>query len=189
MMTGAETNSGLAHGEVRQVVILAAVVMFVTETVIAVIFTTRLRLTYDVPLGAAAREGVFNAIQAFNNCGFSLRSTGLTTFVSDWWICVPLIIGGIGVPVLHEIGRQLRRSAAWSTHTWLTVGGSLVLLVVGLVAVLALKWGSDETLGPLGVPGKILAAFVHGTIPRWPPAPWCCWASRPGCPRTGRCSR
>ncbi|MBM2615023.1 TrkH family potassium uptake protein [Actinoplanes sp. LDG1-06] len=170
MMTGVETNTGLAHGDVRQVVVLAAVVMFAGEAVIAAIFTTRLWTAYDVPLGQAAWEGVFNAVQAFNNCSFSLRSDGLTGFISDWWICVPLtlgvVVGGIGVPVLYEIGRQARRPAAWSTHTRLTVGGTLVLLVFGFAAVLVLEWGNDGTLGPLGVPGKILAAFVHGTIPR-----------------------
>jgi Trk-type K+ transport system membrane component len=170
MMTGVETSTGLAHGDVRQVVILAAVVMFACETVLATIMTARLALTYDVPLGSALAEGVFNAVQAFNNCGFSLRSDGLTGFASDWWICVPLtlgvIVGGIGVPVLYEIGRQRRRPAAWSTHTRLTVWGSLALLAVGFAAVLILEWGNDGTLGPLGVPGKILAAFVQGTIPR-----------------------
>ncbi len=170
MMTGVETSTGLAHGDVRRVVILAAVVMFACETVLAAIMTARLALTYDVPLGSALAEGVFNAVQAFNNCGFSLRSDGLTGFASDWVICVPLtlgvIVGGIGVPVLYEIGRQRRRPAAWTTHTRLTVWGSLALLGVGFAAVLILEWGNDGTLGPLGVPGKILAAFVQGTIPR-----------------------
>ncbi|GID28697.1 TrkH family potassium uptake protein [Paractinoplanes brasiliensis] len=170
MMAGVETNTGVAHGDVRQVLVLAAVVMLAGETVIATIFAARLHLAYDVPWGQAAWEGVFNAVQAFNNCGFSLRSDGLTGFAGDWWICVPLtlgvIVGGIGVPVLHEIGRQTRRPAAWSTHTRLTVGGTLVLLVAGFAAVLALEWGNAATLGPLGVPGKILAAFVQGTIPR-----------------------
>jgi trk system potassium uptake protein TrkH len=138
--------------------------------VMAAVVTARLALTYDMPLGSAVWEGVFNAVQAFNNSGFSLRSDGLTGFVSDWWICLPLtlgvIVGGIGVPVLYEIGRQRRRPAAWSTHTRLTVWGSMALLVIGFAAVLILEWGNDRTLGPLGVPGKILAAFVQGTIPR-----------------------
>ncbi|WP_127502738.1 TrkH family potassium uptake protein [Actinoplanes solisilvae] len=170
IMAGVETSSGLAHGDLRQVLILAAAVMFATETVIAAIVTARLTLFYDVPLGSALWQGVFNAVQAFNNCGFSLRSDGLTSFVSDWWICVPLtlgvIVGGIGVPVLYEVGRRMRRPASWSTHTRLTVWGSLVLLALGFATVLALEWNNDGTLGPLGVPGKILAAFVQGTIPR-----------------------
>ncbi|GAA0897221.1 potassium transporter TrkG [Virgisporangium ochraceum] len=170
MMAGAEATTGLAHGDVRRVLVLAAAVMLVSETVIATVVTLRLWLAYDVPFGSAAWEGVFDAVQAFNNSGFSLRSDGLLGFVGDWWICVPLtlgvIVGGIGVPVLYEIVRELRRPAAWSTHTRLTVWGTLVLLVVGFVAVLALEWGNDATLGPLDVGAKILAAFVHGTIPR-----------------------
>jgi trk system potassium uptake protein len=170
LMARAETSGGLALGEVRTVLMLAAVVMFASEAVIAAIVAGRLWLAYDVPLGSALWEGVFNAIQAFNNSGFSLRSDGLFGFVGDWWICVPLtlgvIVGGLGVPVLYELARELRKPAAWSTHTRLTVWGSVVLLVVGFATVLAFEWGNPGTLGPLGVAEKILAAFVQGTIPR-----------------------
>ncbi|MEV4346985.1 potassium transporter TrkG [Actinoplanes sp. NPDC049596] len=170
MMAGVETSTGLAHGDFRPVLILAAVVMFACETVIAGFVTARLWLTYDVPFGPALAEGAFNAVQAFNNCGFSLRSDGLTGFAADWWICLPLtlgvVAGGIGVPVIYEIVRQRHRPAAWSTHTRLTVWGTLALLAIGFATVLALEWRNPATLGPLGVPGKILAAFVQGTIPR-----------------------
>lgn len=170
LMAGTETSTGLAHGDVRAVLVLAAVVMFAAEAVTATFVAVRLWSAYDVPFGRAVWEGVFNAVQAFNNSGFSLRSDGLLGFVGDWWICVPLtlgvIVGGIGVPVLHEIGRELRRPAAWSTHTRITVWGTVVLLAVGFVAVLALEWGNAGTLGPRDVAGKILAAFVQGTIPR-----------------------
>jgi Trk-type K+ transport system membrane component len=170
LMARTEASAGLALGEVRAVLVLAAVVMFASEAVITAIVAGRLWLTYDVPLGQALWEGAFDAIQAFNNSGFSLRSDGLFGFVSDWWICLPLtlgvIVGGIGVPVLYEIIRELRRPAAWSTHTRLTVWGSLVLLVGGFGVVLAFEWTNPGTLGPLDVGGKILAAFVQATIPR-----------------------
>lgn len=170
LMARVETSGGLALGEVRTVLLLAAAVMFASEAVIAAIVAARLRLTYDVPLGSAVWEGVFNAVQAFNNSSFSLRGDGLFTFVSDWWICVPLalgvIVGGIGVPVLYELVRELRKPAAWSTHTRLTVWGTLALLVVGFVTVLAFEWRNPATLGPLDAGTKVLAAFVQGTIPR-----------------------
>ncbi|MDQ7903458.1 potassium transporter TrkG [Phytohabitans sp. ZYX-F-186] len=170
LMARAETSSGLALGEVRTVLVLAAVVMLASEAVIATIVAGRLWLAYDMPLGSAIWEGVFNAIQAFNNSGFSLRSDGLFGFVGDWWICVPLalgvIIGGLGVPVLYELFHELRRPSAWSTHTRLTVWGSLVLLAAGFATVLVFEWTNPGTLGPLSVTQKILAAFVQGTIPR-----------------------
>ncbi|GAA4687474.1 TrkH family potassium uptake protein [Phytohabitans rumicis] len=170
LMAQAETSMGLRLGEIRGVMVGTAVVMFASEAVMAVIVAGRLWLTYDEPLGEALWEAGFHAVQAFNNAGFSLRSDGLLGFVDDWWICVPLtlgvIVGGIGVPVLFELGRELRKPAAWSTHTRLTVWGSLVLLAVGFAAVLGLEWGNPGTLGPLGVPEKILASFVQGTIPR-----------------------
>ncbi|MFG1922861.1 TrkH family potassium uptake protein [Cryptosporangium sp. NPDC048952] len=168
MMAGAETSTGVAHGDVRRVLLLAAVVMFASETLIATIVTGRLWLGHDQPFVSALREGAFNAVQAFNNCGFSLRSDGMTSFVGDWWICVPLtlgvIVGGLGVPVLYEIAKELRRPSAWSTHTRLTVWGSLVLLVIGFGTVLGFEW--NNALGPLSVVDKVLASFVQGTIPR-----------------------
>lgn len=170
LMARVETSSGLALGEVRAVLVLAAVVMFASEAVIAAIVAGRLWLGYDVPFGSALWEGVFNAVQAFNNSSFSLRTDGLFGFVTDWWICVPLtlgvIVGGLGVPVLYELVRELRMPAKWSTHTRLTVWGSLALLVAGFATVLVFEWSNPGTLGPLDVGGKILAAFVQGTIPR-----------------------
>jgi trk system potassium uptake protein TrkH len=170
LMAQAETSMGLGLGEIRGVLIRAAVIMFASEAVITLIVAARLWLAYDEPLGDALWESGFHAVQAFNNAGFSLRSDGLLSFVGDWWVCVPLtlgvIVGGIGVPVLFELGRELRRPAAWSTHTRLTVWGSLVLLAVGFAVVLGFEWGNPGTLGPLSVPDKFLAAFVQGTIPR-----------------------
>lgn len=170
LMAQAETSSGLALGEVRGVLVQAAVIMFATEVVIAAIVAGRLALTYDYPIGTAIWDGVFHAVQAFNNAGFALRSDGMLGFVGDWWICIPLtlgvIVGGIGVPVLFELARELRKPAAWSTHTRLTVWGSLVLLALGFVTVLGFEWRNPGTLGPLGVAEKVLAAFVQGTIPR-----------------------
>jgi trk system potassium uptake protein len=170
LMAQAETSPNLALGEVRDVLIRAAIIMFASEVVIALVVGARLWIRYDVAPGQALWESSFHAIQAFNNAGFSLRSDGLLRFVGDWWICLPLtlgvIVGGLGVPVLFELTQKLRRPMAWSTHTRLTVWGSLVLLGVGFATVLGFEWSNPGTLGPLGVAGKTLASFVQGSIPR-----------------------
>jgi trk system potassium uptake protein TrkH len=170
LMAQVETSTGIALGEVRGVMLRAAVIMFASEVVAMVFVTVRLWTAYDEPFGEALWEGAFTSVQAFNNSGFALRSDGMLSFVADWWICVPLtlavIVGGIGVPVLVEVTRELRSPVHWSTHTRLTVWGSLILLGVGFVTVLGFEWGNPGTLGPLGVTEKVLASFVQGTIPR-----------------------
>ncbi|GAB3157799.1 potassium transporter TrkG [Micromonospora sonneratiae] len=163
-------SSGLSLGNVRLLLIRGALIILVCETLIALVLTGRLWGAYDYPPGRALWYGVFHAVQAFNNCGFAIFDNSLTGFVGDWWICLPItlgVIGGsIGFPVIFELQRQWRQPSRWSVQTRLTVGGSITLLVVGFVAMLAIEWTNVRTFGPLNVPTKVLAAFVQGAMPR-----------------------
>jgi potassium uptake TrkH family protein len=159
---------GLAN--VRQVLTRVAVTMLACEGVIAVVLIGRYWLAYDLGFPRSVWYGTFHAVSAFNNAGFSLYSDSLVSFVGDWWICVPItvgvITGSVGFPVLFELARRARRPSLWSTHTRLTVIGTIGLLVVGFAAMLAFEWSNPATFGPLGVSEKILAAFVEGSMPR-----------------------
>lgn len=157
-------------GNTRRLLLQIVAIVLRCEAVIALVVAARLFFGYDYPAGRALWYGAFHAIQAFNNSGFTLFRDSIAEFVDDWWICLPLtigvIIGGIGFPVLFELGRAWRTPGRWSTHTRLTIFGSLALLAVGFGAVLGLEWRNPETLGPLDPSAKALAAFVQGTIPR-----------------------
>jgi potassium uptake TrkH family protein len=159
---------GLAN--VRQVLVRVGVTMLACEGVIALVLAARFWLTYDKPFFTALWYGIFHAVSAFNNAGFALFSDSLIGFVGDWWICVPItvaiIAGGIGFPVLFELYRRARRPSTWSTHTRLTVIGSVILLLLGFTVMLAFEWSNPGTFGPLGVNEKILAAFTQGSMPR-----------------------
>lgn len=163
-------SAKLGLADTRRVLARVALTMLGCEAAISVIVGGRLWLTYHYPAGRAAWYGVFHAVQAFNNSGFSLFKDGIKDFVGDAWICLPLtfgvIIGSTGFPVLFELRARWRQPTRWSTDTRLTVGGTLVLLTVGFLAMLAIEWTNPKTLGPLGVPDKALAAFVQGTISR-----------------------
>ncbi|WP_216844097.1 potassium transporter TrkG [Phytoactinopolyspora alkaliphila] len=169
-LTAAAETKSLGLGDVRRVVIGVAKVSIAFELTVAVILTARLMIGYDEPLGRASYLGLFHAVSAFNNAGFSLYSDSLMRFVTDPWICLPIaaaaICGGIGFPVLLELRRQFWRPRAWSLHTKLTVAMSVLLLVLGSAFILASEWGNENTLGPLSLPGKLLAGFFHGTMPR-----------------------
>jgi trk system potassium uptake protein TrkH len=163
-------SSGLMGGNVGGILIRVALLMLGTEAVITVVLTLRFWLTYEYPFGRALWEAVFHAVQAFNNAGFALYPDSLVRFVSDWWICMPIALGvlagSIGFPVVFELAREWRVPGCWSTHTRLTVWGTLLLTSVGFVVFLGFEWNNPGTLGPLDVPTKILAAFTQDVMMR-----------------------
>jgi Trk-type K+ transport system membrane component len=113
---------------------------------------------------------VFHGVSAFNNAGFALFSDNLMGFVVDPWICLPItlavIVGGIGFPVITELRKRLRRPSRWSLHTKITLTMTALLIVVGTGLVTIAEWSNPGTLGPLDTPGKLLAGFVQGVMPR-----------------------
>lgn len=169
LVAQAETRT-LALGDVGRVLRLVASTVAGLEATLAVALALRFWLGYGYPPGRAAWHGLFHSVSAVNNAGFALYSDNLIGFVDDWWICVPValgvVLGGLGFPVLFELGREARRPAYWSTHTRITVLGTAVLLAVGVVALLAAEWANPRTFGPLGVAGKVLAAFFQSVVPR-----------------------
>jgi len=169
LMAQAE-SAGLLGGNVGGVLIRVAIVMFASEAAISVVLTLRFWLAYDYPFGRAVWEAVFHAVQAFNNAGFALYPDSLVRFVGDWWICVPLslgvLAGSIGFPVLFELAREWRTPGFWSTHTRLTVWGTLLLSVIGFLVFLSFEWSNPQTLGPLGTSSKVLAAFTQDVMTR-----------------------
>jgi len=167
----AQTESaGLFGGNLGGVLIRVALVMLGSEAAISVVLTLRFWLKYDYSFGRAVWEAVFHAIQAFNNAGFALYPDSLVRFVGDAWICVPLALGvlggSIGFPVLFELAREWRKPGTWSTHTRLTVWGTVGLSLIGFLVFLSFEWSNPQTLGPLGVPAKMLAAFTQDVMTR-----------------------
>lgn len=169
LIAQAETQT-LNIGDVRHVVRRVAITMLAFEAAFAVLLTLRFRQRYDDTWAEAVWHGVFHSISAFNNAGFALYSDNLIGFVDDAWImfpiCVAIIAGGIGFPVLFELRRRWRSPREWTVHTRLTVHGSLVLLVAGTGAFLLLEWSNGGTLEGLSPWGKVVAGVTGGVVPR-----------------------
>jgi trk system potassium uptake protein len=138
------------------------------EGLVMTLLTLRYWQTYG-GLGEAAWFGLRHAVSAYNNAGFNWQPAGLIPFATDPWICLPIalaiIAGGLGFPVLVELARRTR-PRGWSVHTKLTIGTTAVLLLLGPLMVTAFEWTNPGTLGPLSVPGKLLAGFFQGVVPR-----------------------
>ncbi|HQY32966.1 potassium transporter TrkG [Actinotalea sp.] len=169
-LVAAASTRSVGLGDVRSVLLGVARVTVVVEVVTALVLAARWAVTYGEPLPRALWLGAFHSVSAFNNAGFALYGDSLIGFGTDPWILLPLtlavLVGGLGFPVIFEVWRQHRRPSRWSIHTSMTLLATAVLVPVGTVFMLVAEWSNPATLGALDVPGRVLAAFVQGVMPR-----------------------
>ncbi|GGO70825.1 TrkH family potassium uptake protein [Nocardioides deserti] len=169
-LTAAAETKAVGLGDVRSVVRGVVITSLVFEAITAALLAARFALGYDEPWDRAAYLGLFHAVSAFNNAGFALWSDSLTPFVTDPYICLPVafavIAGGLGFPVWLELHKHVRQPRRWSMHTQMTLAATAGLLVAGAVFVTANEWSNPGTLGALDPPGRLLAGFFHGVMPR-----------------------
>ena len=167
--TAAEARS-LGLSDVRRVLFGVARTSLLFELAGALVLTARFATAYDEPLGRALWLGVFHAVSAFNNAGFALYSDNLMGFATDPVISVPVCIlviaGGLGFPVLFEFRRAWRTPRRWTLHTKIVTSMTVLLLVLGTAMFLVLEWTNPRTLGPMSVGGKLVAGFFQGVQPR-----------------------
>lgn len=134
--------------------------IFIIEAIGMIILT--LRFWIDMPLEKAAWFGVFHAISAFNNAGFSLFSDNMMGYRGDWIInlTIPMLIilGGLGYLVLTELYHYRKREILrLSTHTKIVLMVSAALIVFGMILLLSLEW--NNAFKSLGFEEKLLAAW------------------------------
>ncbi len=153
-------------GLVRGVVGMSVVIEFV----IAVVLALRFWLGYGQGVGQAAWNGIFHAVSAFNNAGFALFSNSMENFRNDPIICLSLciaiILGGLGFPVLAQLRKHLRTPRRWNVNTRIVLAATATLLIVSTVYITILEWDNPATLGPLTPPAKILAGFFQAVQTR-----------------------
>jgi Trk-type K+ transport system membrane component len=167
----AQTEINLVQlGETRRVLLGVAAFSVLFEALAAAVLAGRFLVGYGEPPGRAAWLGLFHSVSAFNNAGFVLYHDSLIGFVEDGWVsltvALAVIAGGLGFPVLIELVRMPTRPGRWSLHTKLTLTMTWVLLVAGTLAILGLEWSNPATFGRLDLPGKLLAGFFQGVMPR-----------------------
>lgn len=159
LMTQTESRT-LALGDVSNVAKVVLAVTVGVQLAVAATLILRLRLGHDLSWAEAGWSGLFHAISAFNNAGFSIHADGLVRYAGDALVLAPLmaaiLVGGIGFPVLHDLRQRWRDPRHWSLHTKLTLIGTLVLLSGGWLATLLFEWNNPRTLGPFDTGLKLL---------------------------------
>lgn len=110
---------------------------------------------------------VFHAVSAFCNAGFDLFGdfASLTAYRSDvlvnFTIIALVVLGGLGFAVLNDL---CTRSLRLHTKIVLTTYGALLLF--GFLFVLLVEWGNPDTLGPLPLGEKLMAALFQSVTLR-----------------------
>ena len=122
----------------------------------------------------ALKWGVFHSISAFCNAGFDILGcftpgVSLMEFQSDPVVLLTLsaliVIGGLGFLVWQEIGEK-RSFRKFSVYTKLVLLTTLSLLMVGWIAICLLEWNNPDTLGPMGIGGKLLNGLFQSVTLR-----------------------
>ena len=169
-LTAAAEAGGGRPVNAPEVILGVLRITVLTEAAVAVILTLQFALTYGMPWDQASWYGVFHAVSAFNNAGFSLFSDNLAGFAADPVVCLSIsaavILGGLGFPVLMQLRRRPFTPLAWSLNTRLVLLGTGVLLAAGTLLVLLVESGNPRTLGPLNWPARLLAAFFQSVQTR-----------------------
>ena len=128
-----------------------------------------IRFSFDFPLGAALYHAVYNAISAFNNCGYSLFSDNLMGYQGDLIVNLTvmglIVHGGIGFIVQYEVLSWLRGvQKRLSVHSKIVLITTTILILSG--AFLFYLFERNHIIKDVPVLTKILASFFQSVTPR-----------------------
>ncbi len=163
-------RSRLETGDTASVLKLIFVITIGVEAVIAVILSLRMMTSHGMSIGEAVWHGIFHAVSAFNNAGFSTHSDSVMGYQADPFILGPImfavILTALGFPVMQDIRTNRFNWRRWSLHTKITVAGTLVLLAFGFITILSMEWNNEATLGSMTFGEKVLNSAFHSAMPR-----------------------
>lgn len=128
-----------------------------------------LRFLYDFPVEQAFYHAVYNAVSAFNNCGYSLFPDSMMRYQSDilvnLTIMALIILGGIGFIVLHEVMGKIRGTEKkLSLHTRIVLITTVALILVGAACFYFMEL--NNTLREATTRTAILSAFFQSVTAR-----------------------
>ena len=163
-------QSTFLHTPRRDFIVIAKSVLwftFITEF-IGTLFLF-IRFSRDFPTGTALYHAVYNAISAFNNCGYSLFSDNLIGYQGDLIVNLTvmglIVHGGIGFIVQYEVVSWLKgKQERLSVHTKIVIITTTILILSG--ALLFYVFERNHIIQDVPVLNKILASFFQSVTPR-----------------------
>jgi trk system potassium uptake protein TrkH len=163
-------QSTFLHTPRRDFMVIAKAVLwftFVTES-LGTLFLF-IRFWQDYPAGTALYHSVYNAISAFNNCGYSLFSDNLIGYQGDlivnFTIMGLIVHGGIGFIVQYEVLSWLRgRQKRLSVHTKIVLITTTVLIISGSLFFYIFE--RNHIIKDVPVLNKFLVSLFQSVTPR-----------------------
>lgn len=176
LIAASDTNAARVHarpvaesqavrlGEIGGLLFTVAASAIVIELAITALIVPRLLIEGFDPW-TAIWQGFYLALSAFTNTGFVPFTPGMERFASDPWmlsvLSIAVFLGAIGFPVIFALARWLRTRARLTLHARVTLLTTLILIVVGAVAIGFLEWSNSATLGGQdGVTRPMTAIFT-----------------------------
>ncbi len=140
---------------------------FISEAVGTILLF--IRFAQDFPPATAFFHALYNAVSAFNNCGYSLFSDSLMAYRGDWIVNLTvmglIVLGGIGFIVQQEVIARFRGSRKrLSLHTKIVLLTTGVLILAG--AVLFYLFEADHILKGVSGPTQFLDSLFQSITPR-----------------------
>ena len=140
------------------------------EALFAVVLAARFFFAHNYGFGTSVLHGIFHSISAWNNAGFALYTDNFLGFANDWFfsiaVCLAVILGGIGFPVLRTFAMHRLNWKMWPMHSKLMVSATAVLLVLGTALFLIFEWSNPGTLGALPETSRLHSALFHSVQTR-----------------------
>ena len=163
-------QSTFLHTPTRNFIVVLKSVLwftFVTEA-IGTLFLF-IRFARDFSPGTALYHAVYNAISAFNNCGYSLFPDNLMGYQGDLIVNLTImgliVHGGIGFIVQYEILSWLRGlQKRLSVHTRIVLITTAILIVSG--ALLFYLFEKSHIIRDVPIGTKILISLFQSITPR-----------------------
>ena len=169
----AQTETGANLGSVRQLLKRIVVVFVLAETLGWIVLTLLFWQNSDRSLPASAWQGLFHAVSAFNNAGFSTNADSLTGYRGNPALLVAvsllIVVGGIGYPVINDMLKHRKREQLWrnwNLHTKITLSTTAALIVGGTALILLLEWSNPGTLGGMDWGDKLANSYFGSVTPR-----------------------
>lgn len=166
----AETLGIKAGNNLRSVALAVFLVVALTEAIgfVLLAWATWDRGTPSEVLWASA----FHVVSAFCNAGFALADDNFMAYAGNIpvnaIIATLIIVGGIGFPVILDLGTRGRRSKDFwqrlSVHTKMMLLGTAILLVAGAISFWVFEW--DGAVAKEPVKTRILTGIFHSVTCR-----------------------
>jgi trk system potassium uptake protein TrkH len=130
-----------------------------------------LRFLADYEPAKAVYYGLFHAVSAFNNAGFSLFSNNLVDYRSDVTVNLVIttlvIVGGIGFIVISDIyGYWRKRVFRLSMHSKIVLATTAVLIAGGALLIFVFEYSNPGTFKGLSLGQKMLRSYFAAVAPR-----------------------